>query len=175
MPRPTAFGKLPAATGSLNRAPELTIVLAAHRTCLHERRTVGLLAKGVERADCAGVGEGWTQAVHVDAVTVSGSAPSPMSWPLPVIVPWLMTVTNFVGVEAVNVDARAAPCRPESLAPALLVTPIVKLTVASTAPPVIPRRPPSISLPVSLVTCTPLLFCSAVDTVAAATGGGLWI
>ena len=62
---------------------------------------------------------------------------------------------DLVGVETVNVDAGAVIAR--IVAPALLVTLIVKFTVASTAPPVMPCRPPSISPPVSLVICRPLL------------------
>ena len=43
---------------------------------------------------------------------------------------------NFVGVEAVNVDARGSRCRPESSLRRCWSRPSSKLTVASTAPPV---------------------------------------
>ena len=83
--------------------------------------------------------------------------------PLPVIVPWLTTVTTSLALKPSMLMPE--PLSPWIVAPALLVTLIVKLTVASTAPPVMPCRPPSIRPPVSLVICTPELFCASTPSL----------
>ena len=72
---------------------------------------------------------------------------------------------EFVGVEDRSM-LMPEPLSPWIVAPELLVTLIVKLTVASTAPPVMPWRPPSIqAADASLVICTPLLFCASTPSL----------